>query len=210
MSDAAAPAAAVPLAVRPKPWMALAIVFVVGLALDQGTKVWARHVLPVSPAGCEVPEALVARTCGGLPVPFIEIGGAHWEWQLAMNLGSAFSMFAGASGGRWLLTIVGIAALFGIGYMARKAEPHQRLLLWGLSLIASGAVGNLIDRIAFGGVTDMVLWRYEDNRWPIFNIADVALVVGVGLLLISSYKEPTAEDRAKAEAKKAKRLAARR
>ena len=169
-----------------KPWAIIAVLFVVTLAADQGSKIWARHTLPVSPQGCSVPEDLVIRKCGGTPVSVIN---NYWDWQLAVNLGSAFSMFAGKSGSRVLLSVVGLLALGFVGLYMKRAREDQRLLLYALTLIASGAVGNLIDRIWFGGVTDFILWRYKTHPWPIFNVADVVLVVGVGLILISSFRE---------------------
>ena len=56
-------------------------------------------------------------------------------------------------------------------------------------MVAGGAIGNLIDRIYYGVVTDFVLWRYDTHEWPVFNVADVVLVVGVGLMFIDIQKE---------------------
>jgi len=87
----------------------------------------------------------------------------------------------------------------------RKARPEQKVLHWALALVAGGAVGNLIDRIYFGVVTDFILWRYEIHEWPVFNVADVVLVVGVGLMFIDIQKEGKREKEAKArQQKKAK------
>jgi hypothetical protein len=74
--------------------------------------------------------------------------------------------------------------------MVKKAKDDQRLLAIALGLVAGGAVGNLADRIYFGVVTDFVLWRYHSKEWPVFNIADVALVVGVGMMFFDVGKEP--------------------
>jgi signal peptidase II len=68
--------------------------------------------------------------------------------------------------------------------MLRKARTDQRVLHWALALVAGGAIGNLIDRIYFGVVTDFVLWHYHEHEWPVFNVADIVLVVGVGLMFI--------------------------
>jgi signal peptidase II len=119
-------------------------------------------------------------------VPVID---GFWEWRLSMNPGSAFGLFSSRGGARVFLTIVGIAAVFGMLYMMRKARPDQRALHWALALVAGGAVGNLIDRIYFGVVTDFVLWRYNTHEWPVFNIADVALVAGVGLMFVDMFRE---------------------
>jgi signal peptidase II len=55
------------------------------------------------------------------------------------------------------------------------------------ALIAGGALGNLIDRIAAGDVTDFVRWHWHEHMWPIFNVADAALLIGVALLLVESF-----------------------
>jgi signal peptidase II len=173
-------------------WKLFAIVSLVSLIADQATKIWARHVLPLEcgaagQGNLDVVDALVQRRCVGKAVPFID---GFWEWRLSMNPGSAFGLFSGTgSFGRIMLSIVGIAAVGGMIWMLRKARTDQRILHWALALVAGGAVGNLIDRIYFGVVTDMVLWRYKTTEWPVFNVADVVLVVGVGLMFIDIQKE---------------------
>jgi signal peptidase II len=177
-------------------WVIFWSVSLISLVLDQITKIWARHTLPVHPKPCEVPEDMVPfvvdgihrAKCGGLPVTVIE---GFWDWRLSMNPGSAFGLFGslGPSVTRVLLSVVGVAAVFGMVYMLKKSRPDQRILHWALALVAGGAVGNLIDRIAFSVVTDFVLWKYKTHEWPVFNIADVVLVVGVGLMFIDIQKE---------------------
>ena len=61
------------------------------------------------------------------------------------------------------LSIVGIIAVFGMVWMLRKSRSDQRILHWALALVAGGAVGNLVDRIYFGVVTDFVLWQYKTH-----------------------------------------------
>jgi len=98
-----------------------------------------------------------------------------------------------------MLSIVGIAAVGGMIWMLRKARPDQKVLHWALAFVAGGAVGNLIDRIYYGVVTDFVLWRYKTKEWPVFNIADVVLVIGVGLMFIDIQKEGKREKALKKE-----------
>lgn len=152
------------------------------VALDQGSKAWAR-TLPVSPPGCEVPADVIAHRCGGVPQPFI---AGFWEWELAFNTGAAFSSFRGA---QLLLSAMAFAALIALGFMAWRARPEQRLRRIALAVIAGGALGNLIDRLRDGAVTDFVRWRIGEARWPIFNVADAALLVGVVLLLLEGIAE---------------------
>jgi signal peptidase II len=182
-------------------WILFGVVTVLALVADQVTKIWARASLPVighgsGPGGhCVVPADIVHRMCGGEPVTVI--GGA-WDWRLSMNPGSAFGLFSSQGGARVFLSLVGIAAVIGMLFMLRKARLDQRVLHWALALVAGGAIGNLVDRIYFGYVTDFVLWHYKTHEWPVFNVADVVLVVGVGLMFIDIQKESGREKRLKA------------
>ena len=167
------------------------IVAFISLVADQATKLWARHTLPVEPNGCQgnldVVTSLIQRKCVGKAVGVID---NYWDWRLSMNPGSAFGLFSGTgSFGRIMLSLVGIGAVIGMFWMLRKSRRDQRILHWALALVAGGAIGNLMDRIYFGVVTDFVLWRYHAKEWPVFNVADVVLVVGVGLMFIDIQKE---------------------
>jgi signal peptidase II len=169
-------------------WIVFWSVAIISLVLDQASKVWARASLPVHPMPCSIPDDIIARKCGGLPVNVID---GFWEWRLSMNPGSAFGLFGGLgpSFTRVFLSLIGIAAVVGMVFMLRKSRPDQRILHWALALVAGGAVGNLIDRIYYSVVTDFVLWKYKTHEWPVFNVADVVLVVGVGLMFIDIQKE---------------------
>lgn len=181
--SAAAPSSTGPTA---RIWIVFALVAGLSLVADQATKIWARAELPVHPAGCQVPEAMAARQCVGVPVSVID---GYWDWRLSMNPGSAFGLFSSQGGARIFLSVIGILAVFGMLWMMKKSRADQRTLHWALALVAGGAVGNLIDRIYFGVVTDFVLWRYQTKEWPVFNVADVVLVIGVGLMFIDMLKE---------------------
>jgi signal peptidase II len=187
-------------------WLIFWAVSVISLIADQATKIWARAALPTHPEGCAVPEDMIIRKCIGMPVTVID---GFWDWRLSMNPGSAFGLFGGlgASFTRVFLSLIGIAAVIGMVYMLKKSRTDQRILHWALALVAGGAVGNLIDRIYYSVVTDFVLWKYKTHEWPVFNIADVVLVVGVGLMFIDIQKENKREKAARkdrqAKAKKA-------
>ena len=202
-------------------WKVFWIVSVLSLIADQVTKIWARAVLPTygrgsGPGGvCIVPDDIIVHNCGGKAVSFIE---GYWEWRLSMNPGSAFGLFGsfGASFTRVFLSIIGVGAVIGMVFMLKKARSDQRVLHWALAFVAGGAVGNLIDRIYYGVVTDFILWHVGDFRpgahagtgrweheWPVFNIADVVLVIGVGLMFIDIHKENKRE-KALREARKRK------
>ena len=155
---------------------------------------------------CVIQEDIITHHCGGSAVKVIE---GFWEWRLSMNPGSAFGLFGslGPSVTRVLLSVVGVAAVVGMWFMLKKARSDQKVLHWALALVAGGAVGNLIDRIYFSVVTDFILWKYKTHEWPVFNIADVVLVIGVGLMFIDIQKENKREKLARkdrqAKAKKA-------
>jgi signal peptidase II len=153
-----------------------AAILAVVVAFDQGTKAWAR-TLPVTPPGCAVPADLIAHRCRGVPQPVID---GYWDWELAFNTGAAFSSLRGS---QLLLGLLAGGALIVLGVMAWRTAPEQRLRRIALAVIAGGALGNLIDRVRDGAVTDFVRWRIGDARWPIFNVADAALLIGVVLLL---------------------------
>jgi signal peptidase II len=173
-------------------WKIFLFIGFLTLVADQITKVWAR-TLPaqLAPNGQRY----------GVAQPVIE---NFFDWRLSFNKGSAFSLFGEMSGARVFLTVVGVAAVLIILYMLHRARNDQTRLIYALGLVAGGAIGNLIDRIAFGQVTDFVVWKYYDKEWPTFNVADVALVIGVGLLFLDMIKETRAESRAVKEARAGK------
>src|SRR5262249_557545 len=161
-------------------WILFTIVMLLSLGADQATKIWARdslptvfsnpHVKPAPGTVCTIPDDIVSGLCPGDPVTVV---GGFWDWRLSMNPGSAFGLFSGQNSARVFLSLVGIVAVFGMLWMLRKARPDQRILHWALALVAGGAIGNLIDRIYYGVVTDFVLWHYNTHEWPVFNVADI-------------------------------------
>lgn len=159
-----------------------AIIAPITCLLDQLTKIWARHSLP---------KVETTRGIAGIPVTVIE---NFWDWRLSENPGSAFGMFGETTGSRIFLSIIGVVALGAIIWMLQKARDEHTRLIIALGLVAGGAVGNLIDRIAFGVVTDFIVWKYHSHEWPTFNVADIALVVGVGLLFIDIGKDTLGKD----------------
>jgi signal peptidase II len=115
----------------------------------------------------------------GVRQPVVE---GYWDWELAKNPGAAFSSFIGSSAAPIALSILAALALIGIGIAAARTRPDEKLKLAGLALVGGGALGNLLDRVRDGAVTDFVRWRFGEHLWPIFNVADAALLVGVILL----------------------------
>ncbi|MFK7990012.1 MAG: signal peptidase II [Sandaracinaceae bacterium] len=155
---------AAPFAVK---WGLLAGVVSVGVAVDQLTKAWADEHLS---------DRSVVRLVDG----FVEL-------RYARNPGAFFSMGGDLEPDlrRALFVIVsGIASVL-ITRLYLKADPAQRALRVGLSLLLAGAVGNLIDRVRSGEVIDFVhmYWRGVFD-WATYNIADVLLVAGVACLVV--------------------------
>jgi lipoprotein signal peptidase len=114
--------------------------------------------------------------------------GARMWFILSFNPGAAFGLFNDTAGSRVFLSVIGLLALALIFYLLRRPESDSKLFVWALAMVAGGAVGNLIDRIFYGVVTDFIwVWLTPGWRlvwpWPAFNIADMALVVGVGLMV---------------------------
>jgi signal peptidase II len=70
-----------------------------------------------------------------------------------------------------------------------KTSTIYRFKLIGLTLILSGAVGNMIDRVMNGFVVDFIDFHYQDFYWPIFNFADIFISIGVVMLIIADWKK---------------------
>ncbi|WP_084056320.1 signal peptidase II [Desulfacinum hydrothermale] len=106
------------------------------------------------------------------------------------NTGVAFSFFAGGDSA-WrpkLLAGVAVAALAVIFFLYRQCRTEERLKRLALSLIAGGALGNLVDRVRFGEVVDFLDFYLGPYHWPAFNVADMAVSVGAGLLLCAMIR----------------------
>lgn len=82
---------------------------------------------------------------------------------------------------------VPVVAMFIILFLYFKLQENQKLTALALSLILSGAIGNLIDRLRFGYVIDFLDFYWKDYHWPAFNVADSCIVVGVSVLFILSF-----------------------
>jgi signal peptidase II len=150
-------------------WPLVGSVAVTAAALDQATK-WAAGQW-LGPGGG------------------IEVIPGFFDLVYIMNPGAAFGFLAGAGGwGVWILAGVGLAATALMLAFVASARDDERLFLWGLALVVGGALGNLIDRVRLRAVVDFILVHYRDWQWPAFNVADTAITVGVGLILIHLFK----------------------
>ncbi len=130
------------------------------LVVDQLTKVWALSNLD------------------SVPVPIV---GDVLRFVLRFNTAAAFSI---AWGGPMVLLVFNVvASVLLVVYILRMKSTRVMLFL---GLILGGALGNTIDRVFRGPVTDFIDMGIGTLRWPVFNVADIALVVGGALLLLSS------------------------
>jgi signal peptidase II len=111
------------------------------------------------------------------------------------NSGAAFSFLSSASGWqRWFFTGIGIVATFFILWLLRS-HPTQKLFCFALALVLGGAVGNVIDRIAYGHVVDFLDFHWDwlspvfyEGHFPAFNIADSAISVGTVCLIVDELR----------------------
>ncbi len=135
------------------------------LLLDQLSKAWIVHSFPVFYRKVVIP---------GL-----------FNLVYVRNSGGAFSLLAGR-GESWkqgLFVVVGFAALAVIFFIYRQLAETDRRSHWGLALIFGGALGNLLDRMRFGQVIDFLDFHLGSHHWPVFNVADSAITIGVIVLL---------------------------
>ncbi len=106
------------------------------------------------------------------------------------NRGISYGLFQQEGDlGRWVLIVVSILASIGLSVWIRRTRA--KVLALSLGLIVGGAIGNVIDRLAYGAVFDFIQFQVGDWSWYVFNVADAAIVAGViGLLYDSFILEP--------------------
>lgn len=106
--------------------------------------------------------------------------------SLAYNRGVSFSLFRSESDwGPYLLSALAIAVCIALFFWARRTET--RMLAIAIGAVIGGAIGNVIDRLRFGAVVDFLDFYIPATQWPhwpTFNVADSAIVIGVGLILV--------------------------
>lgn len=155
------------------------IAAVIALVLDQAAKLWLLNVFELGPRGT------VAVT------PFFDL-------VLAWNTGISYGWFqdSGPVGQAILLAVKAMAVIVLAVWMAKSGT---RLAVIGLGFIIGGAIGNAIDRLAYGAVVDFALFHVQIGgktyNWYVFNLADVAIVAGVATLLYDSFVTPGAAKR---------------
>jgi signal peptidase II len=112
----------------------------------------------------------------------VEVVKGFFNLVHVRNKGGAFGIFGGARGELFssLFIVVSLIAIGVILYFFVKVR--EKSLLFSLSLVLSGAIGNLIDRFIYGEVVDFLDFHLFSYHWPAFNIADSAITLGIGLM----------------------------
>lgn len=148
--------------------VALAVAALVTLAIDQLSKALIRIYLPEGK-------------------PPLSLGG-FGEIHQVRNPGTAFGIIQGRS---WPLFLVSVVVFFLLLVVLWRWGRRDSILFQvGLGLIIGGAVGNIIDRVSLGAVVDFIdLGFWPMTKWPIFNLADLAIVIGVGITMVMVIKE---------------------
>ncbi len=122
-----------------------------------------------------------------VPVPYLM---AHvfdfFNIVFTWNPGTSFSLFRAMGEAAPMVLVIATGFIIGfiLHYLFTRAKSYEKI---PLSLIAGGAIGNLIDRIRFGAVIDFLDFHIGGWHWPAFNIADICIVVGVGGYLLNVY-----------------------
>lgn len=153
-------------------WLA-AIVFL----LDQASKIW-------------VIDGIDLEAKGNIDVlPFFSL-----TWVL--NRGVSMGMFQASSDVmRWGL--VGVTLIIAVMVVIWLRSSKTRIGMIALALVLGGAIGNILDRVRFGGVVDFIRLHAFDYSFYVFNVADSAITIGVGLLLIEAFLSPSEQTKTK-------------
>ena len=107
-----------------------------------------------------------------------------FDLTLVWNYGVSFGMFG--AGGVPALAFVAVSLAISAFLLWQMWREESRLALVGYALVVGGALGNVVDRLVHGAVVDFLLLYYRDWAWPVFNVADICITFGVGLIVIDS------------------------
>ena len=113
---------------------------------------------------------------------------SYFNLVMVYNQGAAFSFLSNQGGWqRWFFSALALGVSVFIVFMLKK-NASQRMFCWSMSLILGGAVGNLIDRIAYGHVIDFLDFHIGRWHWPAFNVADGAITIGAALFVLDELR----------------------
>ncbi|MEI7704569.1 MAG: signal peptidase II [Deltaproteobacteria bacterium] len=185
----------------PSRWALLAAIFAVMVAGDQVTKFLAvdRLTFAFQRLGASTLDAKVKAFYGtshleSVARPPHVVWDPMWRMTYAENPGAAWGMLRDLPAGfrHGFFVVMTLGALGFILWYFRRLREDQRYMQVALAFIFSGAVGNLIDRLARSYVIDFVQWHWwhrPDIYWPIFNLADSLIVVGVAMILLAPNEQ---------------------
>ena len=120
----------------------------------------------------------------GYSIPILK---DYFHITYVQNVGAAFGLFQNKL---YLFIGVAIVSIFVIVYYSKYLAPNNRWVQVALAFLMSGALGNMIDRLRFGYVVDFIDLRF----WPVFNLEDIVINIGVGMLLVEMFWENPKED----------------
>jgi len=141
-------------------------------------------------AGLTILDQLTKAMISSNPSAFanVEVIPGFFYITYVKNAGAAWSML---SGQRVFLSLISAAAVIGMLWvLQRTVAKKQKLNSLALSLMIAGALGNLIDRLMLGSVRDFLNFYIFGYDFPVFNVADICLTIGVGLLILATILEP--------------------
>ncbi len=118
----------------------------------------------------------------------IEVIPGFFNFAYATNTGAAFSMFAGhGDAGRWALSVVAFVASALVLYFFWRTSRIDDRVLGALAMLLAGIVGNVFDRFRLGYVVDFIDVQFGSWHYPTFNVADIAICIGAGLLILDIF-----------------------
>ena len=156
-------------------YLILMMVSSVVLILDQATKIYIDRTMALHSS--------------------ITVIEGYFNITYLRNKGAAFGILADSSFRLPFFILVSLVAVTVILLVIRRLREDQKLAAFSLSLILSGAIGNLIDRVRLGEVIDFLDAHWKTHHWPAFNVADSAICVGVFLLAIDMFLEERREQK---------------
>jgi signal peptidase II len=203
-------ASAVAAGVSGMQWAFLMVVALVTAGLDLWSKAWAIKALSIANIRavplCTPPPGGTHYQYQRFPSREIVVLRNYLDFQYAENCGGAWGLLHGAREGlrKPFFLLVTIGAVIFILHLYRGLEQGQRAMRWALPLVLGGAIGNLADRTRLGYVVDFIHAHWRDKfHWPTFNVADIAITVGIGLMLLEYILGPKKAPPVKAKAKPA-------
>ncbi|GAB0056666.1 Lipoprotein signal peptidase [Candidatus Magnetaquicoccaceae bacterium FCR-1] len=117
-----------------------------------------------------------------------------FDLLLVHNVGAAFGLFTNLPASYRVIFLVGVASVAALVILWMLKSARSGMLVFGLGMLLGGALGNLVDRVRFGWVVDFFYVHWHDLSFPVFNLADCAITVGVGLLLLDHWLAPDPSD----------------